>query len=486
MQAEKLLLKNFRNFDDVEIGFRPGLTVISGQNGAGKTNILEALYLCSIGRSPRTRQDGILISRGKSVSQISLEYQRAGVIRNVGVHLNSAKGKTVILDGMPSGKISEIVGNFACVYFSPDEINIVRGGPQFRRRYMDIINCQVSKNYMTDLKNLQHCIKQRNALLRGIKLANNYDHSLDPWDTQIVKYSLRIMLRRYGFIRMLQKIVDIIMRILTDESETLKITYRSFCDRLDQIHIKSLADEYYRKAHLNYAKDVLTHTSSVGPHLDDFDIKLVYLKSADKKRGRDAQEVEYINLRTEGSLGQQRTATLALKLAEIFIYHKFYGEKPVLLLDDVLSELDFDRRRKLMEYCRHFDTIVTCTEWSYENPAPDLWYKVENGAVTEMEVDSGRFTYQGEFNARAFEFAQKINEMTDGYYEKQAWLEPIRNRVLSDDTPRKDACGVVEFLRETVMKVLDEEQETIDLENIDFDPWNDEDKPLKKSQPSKK
>lgn len=228
------------------------------------------------------------------------------------------------------------------------------------------------------------------------------------------------------------------------------------------------------------------HTSSVGPHLDDFDIKLVYLNSTGETQGRDAEEAEYINLRNEGSLGQQRTATLALKLAEIFIYHKFYGEKPVLLLDDVLSELDFDRRRKLMEYCRHFDTIVTCTEWSYENPAPDTWYKVEKCTVTEMEVASERFTYQGEFNARAYEFAQKINEMADGYYEQQAWLEPVRNRVLASDTPRKDASRVVEFTSETVMKVMQEEQETVDLENIDFDPWNDEGKPLKKSQHTKK
>ena len=486
MQAEKLVLKNFRNFGDLELPLRSGLTVISGQNGAGKTNILEALYMCSIGRSPRTRQDGILITKGKGASQILLEYKRAGITRNVGVHLSSTKGKTVILDGMPSGKISEIVGNFACVYFSPDEINIVRGGPQYRRRFMDIINCQVSKNYMSDLKNLQHCIKQRNALLRGIKMANNYDQSLDPWDSQIVKYSLRIMLRRYGFIKTLQKVVDIVMRILTDNSETLKITYRSFCDRLEQIHIKSLADEYYRKVRLNYVKDVLTHTSSVGPHLDDFDIRLVYLRSEDKKLGKEAEEMEYINLRNEGSLGQQRTATLALKIAEIFIYHKFYGEKPVLLLDDVLSELDFDRRRKLMEYCSHFDTIVTCTEWSYENTAPDTWYKVSAGKVEELTVEPDRFTYQGEFNARAYQFAQKINEMADGYYEKQAWLEPVRNRVLGRDFPRESEGKTVNFTSEKVMQVLDDEAEEIDRESIDFDPWNDEDKPLKKSQRSKK
>lgn len=430
MQAEKLTLKNFRNFTDLELDFRPGLTVISGANGTGKTNILEALYMCSIGRSPRTRQDGLLINRGKGVSQVSLTYRRGDVSRNVGVHLSTTKGKSVILDGVSSGKIGDIVGNFACVYFSPDEINIVRGGPQYRRRFMDITNCQISRSYMSDLKNLQHCIKQRNAILRGVRLDGGYDHALDPWDNQIVSFSLKIMLRRYGFLKTLQSIVDTVMRILTDNSETLKITYRSFCDRLDQIHIKSLAEEYYKKVRLNYPKDVLTHTSSVGPHLDDFDIKLVYIKNSDKKNGgKSTEEYENINLRNEGSLGQQRTATLALKIAEVFLYHKYYGEKPVLLLDDVLSELDFERRRKLMEYCKHFNTIVTCTEWSYENPIPDSWYRVADEKVEVMPIIPERFTYAGEFNARAYEFAKKINEMADGYFEQQIWLEPVRNKV---------------------------------------------------------
>lgn len=488
MQAERLSLKNFRNFEDLDLEIKPGLTVISGQNGAGKTNILEALYMCSIGRSPRTKQDGLLIAKGKNASQADLCYLRGGVSRSVGVHLSTTKGKSVILDGMPSGKISDIVGNFACVYFSPDEVNIVRGGPQYRRRFLDIINCQVSRNYMSDLKNLQHCIKQRNAILRGIKLGPVYDSALDPWDKQIITYSMRIMLRRYGFLRTLQGIVDSVMRILTDNSESLRLTYRTFCDRLDQIHIKSLADEYYKKVHQNYTKDVLTHTSSVGPHLDDFDIRLVYLRNPDKKQGRETEEYEYINLRNEGSLGQQRTATLALKIAEVFVYHKYYGEKPVLLLDDVLSELDFDRRRKLMEYCKHFDTVVTCTEWSYENPIPDSWYRVTEGKVEAMPIVPERFTYEGEFNARAYEFAQKINEKADGYYENQIWLEPVRNKIFHQDFPREEEKKPVSFPPEEVEKIMASISAEEETEDEEYDLWNDEGKPSKRPavRPTKK
>ena len=482
MQAEKLILKSFRNFDELEIGFESGLTVISGPNGAGKTNILEALYMCSIGRSPRTRQDGLLIKKGKNSCQVKLMYKRGGITRNVGVSISTTKGKTVILDNVPSEKVSDIVGNFACVYFSPDEIDIVRGGPQYRRRFLDIINCQVSRSYMNDLRNLQNCIKQRNALLRGIKLDSVYETSLEPWDTQIVMYSLRIMLRRHTFLRTLQRIADTVMRILTDNTETIKITYKSFCDRLEQINIVSLSEEYNKKVRQNYTRDLLTHSSSVGPHLDDFDIKLVYLKNADKKNGgKDTEEREYISLRTEGSLGQQRTVTLALKIAEVFIYHKYYGEKPILLLDDVLSELDFDRRRKLMEYCKHFDTIITCTEWSYENPVPDTWYRVDSGNVEKMEIDPKRFTYQGELNARAYEFAKKINEMADGYYQEQEWLEPVENKITNQDILKTDSIATLHFNQEELDSILDNADLEAEIEENMYDPWNDDTKAIKKT-----
>lgn len=485
MNANKLVLKNFRNFEELELDFRPGLTVISGHNGAGKTNILEALYMCSIGRSPRTRQDGLLITKGKGASQTTLHYTRAGISRSVGVHLSATKGKTVVLDGTPSGKISEIVGNFACVYFSPEEVNIVRGGPQYRRRFMDIINCQINPGYMNALKNLQHCIKQRNALLRGIKMANVYDHSLDPWDAQIVAFSTKIMLRRATFVHTLQRIVDGVMRILTDNRESLRLNYRSFSDRLDRIHVNYIADEYYRKAHQNYVKDVLTHTSSVGPHLDDIDIRLVYLNNKNPASGKSGEEPTYINLRNEGSLGQQRTATLALKIAETYFYHKYYGERPVLLLDDVLSELDFVRRRKLMEYCSHYDTIVTCTEWSYENVKPDTWFEVTNGKVEEHEVSDERFSYQGELDARAREFAKGIEIYGDSFITSKPWLKPVQ-ALFCGDTPRTDEKPNFCFPEEQILKIFDEQEAQEKLENNEFDIWDDEGQPIKRPTTRKK
>ena len=381
MRAKKLILKNFRNFENLDLSFNPGLTVITGQNGVGKTNILEALYLASIGRSPRTRQDVLLVKKGEKETIVKLEYLKTETERFVSVNLGLTKGKILNLDGCESKKISNIVGNFSCVYFSPDEIEIVRGGPMFRRRFMDIINCQISSNYMQNLKLLQQAVKQRNAILKTLDIHSNYDSQLLPWDKQIVEYSYKIMVKRVDFLKKLQESVANIMQILTDGKETLKLSYKTFIDtaNLHNIDINLVDDYYNKKVNENYTKDVLTHTSSIGVHLDDFDIKLGYLKKYEKN----TEKIEYINLRNEGSLGQQRTATLALKIAEIYLYKDFYGENPMLLLDDVLSELDENRRGKLMNFCKEFDTIVTCTEWN-DKITPNTLLIVKNGEVKVM------------------------------------------------------------------------------------------------------
>ena len=196
MQVKTLSVKNLRNLEDQTVEFGDGLNVICGENGAGKTNLLEALHLCSIGRSPRTRKDVELIATGKKNAVAKVHYLRNGLERSVEVELSTTKNKLVALDGTPSGKLSDVVGNFASVYFSPDELNIVRGAPLYRRRFMDIVNCQIGAGYMVALRNLQHAIKQRNSILHGIVNTSRYDTNLLPWDKQISAYSIRVMLRR--------------------------------------------------------------------------------------------------------------------------------------------------------------------------------------------------------------------------------------------------------------------------------------------------
>lgn len=408
MKINSLKVKDFRNLAEQEINFGKGLNVICGSNGAGKTNILEALHFCSIGRSPRTRKDGETVAFAKKSVEIRINYERGGVEREVGLNIHTNKGKLIMLDGVPSQKVSDIVGNFATVYFSPDEINIVRGGPQYRRRFMDIINCQIGMGYMNNLRNLQHALKQRNAILKSINMASRYDLNLLPWDRQISAYSIRVMLRRANFMRSLDKFASVAMRVLTDNKETLRITYRTFFDRLTDINVNTFDKIYRQKVLESYPRDVATKTTNVGAHLDDFEIKLGYV---DENVNGDPRSEKYtwIPLRTAGSLGQQRTATLALKIAEMFLYKKYYGEKPTLLLDDVLSELDESRCRKLMEYCKTFDTIITCTEWNY--PAvPDRLFKVNDGVIEELPIDPELKTRFEAQNVEAEKFEQAFEK----------------------------------------------------------------------------
>jgi len=384
MQVKTLSVKNLRNLEDQTVSFSDGLNIICGENGAGKTNLLEALHLCSIGRSPRTRKDVELIATGKKNASVDVKYIRAGVERSVQLELSTTKNKFVALDGKPSQKLSDVVGNFASVYFSPDELNIVRGAPLYRRRFMDIVNCQVGSGYMVALKNLQHALKQRNSILHGTLNTTRYDPSLIPWDKQISAYSIRVMLKRASFVRNLDKFGAIAMRILTQNKETLHCTYKTFFDRLTDINVNTFDEEYQAKVKASYLKDVATRTTNVGAHLDDIEIKLGYISPDSTVEGRKVEVDKWINVRTSGSMGQQRTATLALKIAEMFLYKKYYGEKPVLLLDDVLSELDEERQRALMDYCKSFNTIVTCTEWNFNLP-PNKMFSVNNGVVKELE-----------------------------------------------------------------------------------------------------
>jgi len=393
MQVKTLSVKNLRNLQDQTVEFADGLNIICGENGAGKTNLLEALHLCSIGRSPRTRKDAELIATGKKNASVDVTYIRAGVERRVQMELSTTKNKFVALDGKPSSKLSDVVGNFASVYFSPDELNIVRGGPQYRRRFMDIVNCQVGSGYMLALKNFQHALKQRNSILRGSLNTSRYDTSLLPWDKQISAYSIRLMLKRASFVRNLDKFGSIAMRVLTQNKETLHCTYKTFFDRLTDINVNTFDDEYQKKVRESYLKDVATKTTNVGAHLDDIEIKLGYIKKDSVVEGRNVEVDKWINVRTSGSMGQQRTATLALKIAEMYLYKKFYGEKPVLLLDDVLSELDEDRQQALMDYCKSFNTIVTCTEWNFDLP-PNKMFSVNNGVVKELKVESNLISNQ--------------------------------------------------------------------------------------------
>ena len=373
MRIDKVKVTNFRNLATQEVVFSPNINVFCGKNGAGKTNLLESIYFVSIGRSPRTRKDGECINFASKNAEIALDYIRGEVVREVGISLSNRQDKKVILDGVPTSKINEIVGNFGSVYFSPDETQIVRGSPSVRRRYIDIINCQISKEYMHNLSRYQHAIIQRNNYLKN-KRPKEYTLELECWDNEISKACALLIKRRALFVQKISDLSNELHKILSTNKESITLRYNTILDNPETKSMDEIMYVYTKGVKECFKKDSLLGYSTFGAHNDDFDITLNYLDTNNS-----------IDLRKSGSLGQQRTATLALKLAEVEILEEEYGEAPVLLLDDVLGELDETRKTKLMDFCSKFQTVITCTEW--ENLAPANLYKVENGIINKILTD---------------------------------------------------------------------------------------------------
>ena len=349
MKIDKITLHNFRNLIDQSVDFGPNLNIICGNNGTGKTNLLESVYFSSIGRSPRTRKDTDCLAFNQKQAHITLHYTRANTLRSLDIDFGTNTKKSVTLDNTPTPRISDIVGNFGSVYFSPDETQIVRGSPSARRRFLDIILCQIDKTYMLNLSKLQHATLVRNTMLKKLK-SLSYPLELEAYDTVIATLSSHIILTRAKFIQTLSARATTIHQSLSGNLENITLSYQTFVNNPLTLTPQNIIDIYFNLVKTNYTRDQILGYSTIGIHNDDFDITLHYITTP-----------KSINVRRSASLGQQRTATLALKLAEVLILQDEYGEPPVLLLDDVFGELDNSRQQKLLEFCQNYQTILTCT-----------------------------------------------------------------------------------------------------------------------------
>lgn len=356
MIISKLKVVNFRNLLSQEIEFGSGLNVLHGKNAQGKTNTLEAIYTATIGRSPRTRKDSEMLAFNKHELQIELEFLHAKTKRSVKFVLKG-NHKSICVDGNNLKKISDVIGNFGSVYFSPEELHLVQGSPAYRRRFLDIINCQLSKKYLSELQHFQKVLNQRNALLKNQQV----ESQILVWNETLAIYAVAIFKERQKFCKKLQTLARKIHSELSDGKEELVLGYESVLKDSD-----NLKEDYLKGLEKTFEKDKILGYTSYGLQNDDFSIFL-----------------NGVDLRKNGSQGQQRTATLALKLAELEILKEEYGEYPVLLLDDVLSELDEVRRQKLMERIQNIQCLLTCTEFDLDLPA--VKFKVENGLVNKEE-----------------------------------------------------------------------------------------------------
>lgn len=359
MKIESLKLKNFRNYELLSLGFDKSTNIFYGDNAQGKTNILEAVYLSGTTKSHRGTKDKDMIQFGANESHIETIVEKNGIKYQIDMHLKKNSPKGIAINKIPIRKASELFGIINIVFFSPEDLNIIKNGPGERRRFIDLELSQLDKVYLNNLSNYNRIVNQRNHLLKEIDYNKGALETLDIWDMQLIQYGNKIIERRQKFIEEINKIISNIHKKLTGNREDIKIVYEPSNGALsfEQALLK------------NKEKDLRIKSTSVGPHRDD----IAFL-------------VSDIDIRKYGSQGQQRTAALSLKLSEIELVKQSIHDTPVLLLDDVLSELDKHRQNYLLDSIHDIQTLITCTgvdEFVNHRFSINKVFHVQNGQVTK-------------------------------------------------------------------------------------------------------
>ena len=357
MWIESIECKNFRNYQNVSVFFDPGVNFLYGDNAQGKTNLLEAVSICSTSRSYRSSKDKELIRFGEAEAHIRLVLRKREQLHKIDFHIRKNSSKGVAIDGFPIRKASELFGLLNLVFFSPEDLFIVRNGPNERRRFIDRELCQISALYMSSLSNYNKVLNQRNKLLKTISANEALKSTLDVWDAQLLRYGKKVIQERTAFLKEMTQVMRPVHAKLTGNTEDILLKYEP----------SIYEDEFEDQLFLARERDVILQQTTVGPHRDDFSIL-----------------VNGVNLRKYGSQGQVRSAALSLKLSEIKMIEKNVGEKPVLLLDDVFSELDSKRQQYLLGEIKNTQTIMTGTgldDLIKENIKIDRLYYVKNGTV---------------------------------------------------------------------------------------------------------
>ena len=356
MFIEKLALNNYRNYDNADITFSDGINILYGDNAQGKTNILEAVYMTATTKSHRSSKDKDIIRFGSDESHIRTELKKNDVSHRIDIHLRKSKSKGIAIDMIPIKRSADLFGMINIILFSPEDLSIIKNGPAERRRFMDMELCQLNRIYYNNLSTYNKILNQRNNQLKEDMYGKNQD-ILDVWDSQLIDYGLKIIKDRNNFINMINEIIVDIHRVLTNGKEDLRLVYDK------NVSEDNFAIELCNRRDM----DIRLMSTSVGPHRDDISFM-----------------INDIDVRKYGSQGQQRTVALSLKLAEIELVKKIINDNPILLLDDVMSELDSTRRDALLSSISNIQTIITCTgydDFIKERLSVDMIYKVEQGKI---------------------------------------------------------------------------------------------------------
>ena len=373
MQITELTLRSYRSYETLHLAFDPGVQIFLGANAQGKTNIIEALYYAAFGRSHRTSSDAELIRVGADGAYIGLSFRRHDVPGELSFTFARGARRRITYAG-ESLRQRDLVGILPMVLFSPEDLFLVKGAPALRRRYLDAELSQASPAYYGELLRYTRILKQRNAVLKDIRERLAAPDDLSPWDAQLAKSASYIVTRRIAAVAQLGALSARVQAVLA-AGEELALAYEiagaGAEDFAEDDMTESLHVWYNKMLCEGRARDIARAATGVGPHLDDLVLR-----------------VGGMSLRSYGSQGQQRTGALALKLAELFYLQENIGEAPILLLDDVMSELDADRRRALLDFIRHehIQTFITATDAAYF-PAERMgtYRYVEAGTVRDEE-----------------------------------------------------------------------------------------------------
>jgi len=358
MYVNSLEVGNFRNYGFAKVEFHQKTNILYGDNAQGKTNLLESVFICSTTKSHKGSKDQELIKIGEKEAHIRMHLTKKDRRHRIDIHLKKNRGKGIAIDGIPIKRSAELLGLFHVIFFSPEDLRIVKSGPAERRKFINMELCQLDSLYLYHLKEYNKALMQRNALLKQIYYQPSLQDTLEVWDKALIDYGSKIIQRREAFVKEIGEIITYVNEKLTGGREHIQIIYEP------NITVNSFETALKKSRR----RDMKIYSTSVGPHKDDLCFK-----------NRE------MDIRKYGSQGQQRTCALSLKLAEIELVKKSIGDSPVLLLDDVLSELDRNRQNYLLDSIHDIQAIITCTgirEFLDSRLTLDRIFRIEQGTVS--------------------------------------------------------------------------------------------------------
>lgn len=366
MIIKSLELADYRNYNSLTMEFDSGTNILYGDNAQGKTNILEAIFLAATTKSHKGSKDREIVNFDREEAHIRTYVEKEGIETRVDMHLRKSGSKGIAVDGQKLKKAADLLGICNVVFFSPEDLGIIKNGPSERRRFVDMELCQLDKFYLYNLNHYNKIVNQRNKLLKDMYLNPQLKDTLGIWDMQLVSFGSKIIERRKIFAEQLNEIIYGIHKKLSGDKENIKIVYEPDVE----------IEDFEEKLKNSQERDIKAKMTSVGPHRDDFS----FMEGS-------------IDIRKYGSQGQQRTAALSLKLSEIELVKKIAKDTPVLLLDDVLSELDSNRQNYLLNSIGDIQTIITCTgleEFVNNRFEINRVFKVSEGKVADMSNSDNR------------------------------------------------------------------------------------------------